>query len=125
MSKDYLSLLTHVARGPRHVAGDAATVFIEVEREPGLPAQSVVEILDFSRDGCRLGTEKSLRCDESIVIRAVTVTNDLLFETSGRVRWSEKDAAGGWTAGCQFSAPLDYAQLGELFLCGVLSTEPG
>jgi hypothetical protein len=124
MGNQYLSLLTHIVRHPRHLASGEAQLTCEVLRLDGLPwSDTPPRLVDFSRGGCCLQWQIRLAKNEQVAIKLCDENSGLSLELSARVRWVRVDEAGTFTAGCQFDREVDYELLGELFLSGFLSTE--
>ena len=123
MSSKHFEVINRVVRKPRHGATDAGHLRAEIERgQPHEAEVSAVRIVDFSRAGCRLRSSESLLDGEPIVLRLHDEASGLLLEVIGLARWS-KEVEGGYESGCEFNTPIDYEQLGELFLSGFLSLE--
>ncbi|HVX16219.1 MAG TPA: PilZ domain-containing protein [Pirellulales bacterium] len=117
--------LSPLGRRPRHSAATAEIVTCELRRAAGeLPRVVAAELLDLSRQGTRLRTEAVLAPNEvlSICLRSDEPALDL--NLTGVVRWRQQEATGRWLHGCEFKGELSLETLGELFLCGVLSTRP-
>ena len=124
MSNKYLEILTRVVRHPRHLVQDAEQVVIGIERAQQMAADDAeVEVLDFSRGGCRLRWRHALQKNEPIVLRVTDSSNGLSLEIAGTIRWSRSAGERTYEAGCQFDRELDYEHLGQLFIAGFLSTE--
>lgn len=112
----------YVARRPRHRAGDVAPLRVEVERAPGsVPGSVDVELVDLSRTGARLRSPVPLAEAEAITVRLHDQPSQPRLTRSGTVRWTRPDRGGTWSIGCQFSQPVDWETLGELFLGEILS----
>jgi len=115
----------HVARRPRHQAGDVASLRVEVERAPGsVPGCVDVELVDLSRTGVRLRSPVPLAEGETITVRLHDVQSRAQLTRSGTVRWTRPDRGDTWSIGCQFCESVDWETLGELFLADILSQEP-
>ena len=114
----------YISRRPRHRAALPAGLQVRIERVRESVSESVeVELLDLSRTGVRLRTPVPLAVGESITMRLQKEESGLRLTRSGTVRWTSVDQGGTWSAGCLFSQPVDWEELGELFLSGVLSTD--
>jgi hypothetical protein len=114
----------YVARRPRHPAAGAEGTRVVIE--PVAPASSEpieAELLDLSRQGMRIRAAVPFSVGETIDVRINQPPPGPALRRRGTVRWRRPEAQGGWSIGCQFSEPVDWETLGELFLNDVLSTD--
>jgi hypothetical protein len=125
----YMRQGTPTGRRPRHSAAAAGAIKLELLRAAGeLPRVVAAELLDLSRHGARLRAEAALGQGEVCSI-CVTATEpgpgpDLDLHLTAVVRWRQQESGGRWLYGCEFKGELSLETLGELFLCGILSTRP-
>ena len=116
---------TYVARRPRHQAAGSATLRVTVDRASGsVPGSVEVELVDLSRTGGRLRSPVPLSEAEAITVRIHDESSGLWLRRLAAVRWTRPEGGDTWSIGCQFSQPVDWETLGELFLGEILSREP-
>ena len=115
-----------VVRRPRHSAINCSPSQVWLERSSAqTDQQRDAQLVDFSRKGAKFELSAPLRPEESFRARIKQDANSVDITLPAVVRWQRADADGKWTMGCLFEHQGPYVVVGELFLCGLLSTEPG
>lgn len=111
-------------RRPRHEAlqDSACAVWVErIGRDPG--AKHEATLVDVSRLGLQVSLAAPLEADEPLAIHIRHSQAGLSVALAARARWQRQTPDGRWAVGCVFDRAIDPVVLGELFLCGVLSTQ--
>jgi hypothetical protein len=111
-----------VLRRPRHAASDVASLRVEIHRAEGeSPRVLTGQLVDFSRMGAHCTLPLVLPIGEKAEMRLVREPDEVVLTREGEIRWNHRDENGNWSIGFQFTTPLDWESLGELFLVGVLT----
>ena len=110
----------HVARAPRHLAGDAEPPQVQIAQASGKVIEA--ELRDLSRQGCQVRVPVPMTVGEPVIVRIEQAESGFQLTIEGTVRWQRPDE-GAWLVGCRAARDVDWESLGELFLNGILSTE--
>ncbi len=111
-----------VLRRPRHAASGVASLRVEIHRGEGeSPNVLKGQLVDFSRMGAQCTLPMVLAIGQKAEMRLVRASGEVVLARDGEIRWNHRDEKGQWSIGFQFTTPLDWESLGELFLVGVLT----
>ena len=114
----------YVVRDPRYLASDEAEVDIRVIRcADESDAEVLAKLIDFSRRGMQFLTATQYDQGESLYVHLRDGQSDFEVRLEGTVQWQRSAEDNAFSIGCQFHEEVDWATLGELFLCGILNRE--
>jgi hypothetical protein len=112
------------ARRPRYRLVAGARIQAQVERSTKhSPSLVPVELVDLSRNGCRVKTPVPLEAREPVTVQLWAEPSASKMTLRAIVRWQRPAGNGAWLVGCLADCPIDWDALGELFLSGILSTD--
>lgn len=120
-----LSYSGYGPRKPRHEVSTGSGFPAEIERSAGQSAGPIeAELVNLSRERYQVRTHVALEKGESITLKLHDEKSGLSVSLPGAVCWSRSRDGVTWLAGCRSSSPVEWETLGELFLGGILATEP-
>lgn len=117
----------YVGRKPRHQVADPGAVTVRLTRtgvEP--PETTMVELLDFARNGVRLRLAERVGArpfvsGDAVLLQLASENSKIDFGRPATVRWQRAEGPGLWQLGCEFKDEVSLETLGELFLNEILS----
>lgn len=109
---------------PRHHVVDPDSLHVQIQqRVDGVVGVLPATLLDISRNGFCVQTNRPLAEDESVVLRLHDDNSGMDLTLAGTVRWLREQDGKGWSIGCSADQELAWETLGELFLNGILRME--
>ena len=111
-----------VPRMPRHEAVNSGPLPIDLQINDGHQSYET-QLVNVSRSGIRLRIPVALSPDQVITV-TVTDSDGLNLNLTAVVRWCTQQEQNAWNIGCELADTVNWETLGELFLRGVLATDP-